>query len=263
MTNSQATIKCQRTTVNCQLSTVNCQLFWFIAPAVAAFLLGLAGCRHADTQDSTSASLMSKSDMNGKPNHHQVANVKIAMGRTLEQRGQTTEAVATYLEAVKEDPRRADAFVRLAVIHDQQGKFAESMNYYRKALNIQPDNPDIYCDVGYSFYLRSRWQDAEKSLRQAIALNADHSHAHNNLGSVLAHTGRCEEALVEYRKSGCTAADAHSNVAYALTLEHQLPEARKHYEQALAIEPSSERARKGLEELNRLCAKVDAGTDGS
>ena len=63
------------------------------------------------------------------------------------------------------------------------------------------------------------------SLRQAIVLQPDHARAHNNLGLVLAHTGRLDLSLVEFRQGGCTEADAQINLAYALTLERHWPEA--------------------------------------
>ena len=82
--------------------------------------------------------------------------------------------MAAYGEAVERDGSRADAYARMAVLHDKQGKFRESAELYRKALSGAPGDPDIFCDMGYSFYLQRRWAEAEMNLRQAIALNREH-----------------------------------------------------------------------------------------
>jgi Tfp pilus assembly protein PilF len=165
--------------------------------------------------------------------------------------------MAAYLEALKHGPARSDACARLAVLCDQQGRFGESSEWYRKALAAQPGNPNIYSDLGYSLYLRGAWADAETNLRQALALAPGHCRAHNNLGLVLARTGRLDEALVEFRKAGCSEADAHINAAFMLTLQESWQAARRHYERALLQEPSSTAARKGLQEIDALNARVE------
>src|SRR5215210_7793225 len=105
--------------------------------------------------------------------------------------------MAAYQDALRRDAHRADAYLRLAVLNDRQGKFSESAELYQQALSARPGDPDIYSDKGYSLYLQRRWAEAEMSLRQAIVLKPDHARAHNNLGLVLAHTGRLEPALEE------------------------------------------------------------------
>src|SRR5215210_8056882 len=133
--------------------------------------------------------------------------------------------MAAYQDALRRDAHRADAYLRLAVLHDRQGQFQESAGLYQQALTARPGDPDIYSDKGYSLYLQRRWVEAEMSLRQAIVLRPDHARAHNNLGLVLAHTGRPDLAMIEFGQGGCTEADARINLAYALTLERHWPEA--------------------------------------
>jgi Tfp pilus assembly protein PilF len=185
----------------------------------------------------------------------QTADVQVALGRTYEQHGQFDLARTAYAEAVKHDPKRTDAYVRLAILHDRQGKFKESAELYRKALQTAPGNPDIFCDMGYSMYLQRRWAEAEMNLQQALVLKPDHARAHNNLGLVLTHTDRVEEALAHFRKAG-TEAQAHLNLAVALMLDERWDDARAQYEQALSADPSLEQAKKGLQELDMLLAKI-------
>ncbi|HZT82481.1 MAG TPA: tetratricopeptide repeat protein [Gemmataceae bacterium] len=186
----------------------------------------------------------------------QVADVQVALGKSLEERGAPEQALAAYQAALRHDPSRADAAARLAVLYDLQGRFAESEELHRKAVAAQPSNADLHCNLGYSLYLRHDWAGAEASLRQALTLAPGHRRAHNNLGLVLAHAGRADEALVEFRRAGCSEAEARANLGFALTLEQRWDEARGQYERALAEDPSSAAARKGLRELDALAARV-------
>jgi Flp pilus assembly protein TadD len=186
----------------------------------------------------------------------QAADIRVALGRTLEKRGDLEQAQAAYLEALKEDPSRGDACARLAVLYDRQGKCAEAAEFHRRAHDLGGDSAALYVNQGYSFYLQGRWADAEASLRQAIALDPANPRAHNNLGLALAHAGQADEALAEFRRAGCTEAEAQSNLAFALAVEGSWAEARAHYEQALTLDPHSVPARKALRSLDSLMAKM-------
>jgi hypothetical protein len=95
------------------------------------------------------------------------------------------------------------------------------------------------------------------NLKQAIARDPKHLRAHSNLGLVLAHNARPEEAVAEFLKSGCDEADARENVAFVLTTERHWDEARGQYRLALQARPASESAQSRLKQLDTLVAKVE------
>lgn len=229
---------------------------------LAAVLIGVAGCQQVGTSTLVPGLSGGPEEPSGKLKPKQAADVQIALAHTLELQGETEKASALYEEAVTKDPNRGDAWLRLAILRDQQGQFSESSSLYQKALKAQPGSAEIYCDMGYSLYLQNRWQEAEMNLRQALALQPDHARAHNNLGLLLARTGKADEALEEFYRAGCHEADAHVNLAFALTLERQWPEAHQQYQQALQAEPSSVSAKKGLQELEHLLVRMDATEPG-
>ncbi len=233
---------------------------WLGAVVLALGSAGLGGCQSSGPAGWAGLALM-RPENGGKISGRQTADVQVALGRTCEQRGQYDLALAAYAEAVKHDPKRTDAYVRLAILHDRQGKFKESAELYRKALQTSPGNPDIFCDMGYSMYLQRRWAEAEMNLQQALVLKPDHARAHNNLGLVLAHTDRLEDALAHFRKVDGEA-EAHLNLAVALTLDQRWDEARAQYELALSANPSLEPAKQGLRDLNTLLAKISAPKPG-
>jgi hypothetical protein len=245
-----------------------------VSVPLTIYLCCLAGCQHSGPgvlpEDAAPIGVVNAPKASARPGvastvaepmpkmtARQVADVRFAYARSLEKRGDNEQAIGVYQEILKQTPGRPDACLRLAICYDRQGKFGESQELYGKALKGQPGSPDIYCDKGYSLYLQRNWAEAEMVLRQAIAIDPGHERARGNLGLVLARSGRWDEALSEFRKGGCTVSDAHANVAFALSLERQMTQARKHYQLAIAADPSSSHAKKGLEELDLVLARTD------
>jgi len=186
----------------------------------------------------------------------QEADVHIALARAAEQQGDFESAMKGYTQAVQRDKKRADACVRLAILHDRQGQFKESEGLYKRALDLHPADPDIFCDMGYSYYLQRRWAEAERCLKQALAIQSDHPRAHNNLALLRVRDGHPEEALAEFRKGGSSPSLAHCNVAFALSLQGQLAEARNEYTLALAAEPGSKVAQEQLQKLELVATRM-------
>ena len=224
-------------------------------PSPFLLLLCVAGCQHSRP---AVAHLSPPEEDNARPvlKARQAADIQVAMGRTLEKRGDLERAQAAYLEALKQDPGRGDACARLAVLYDRQGNFTRSAELYRMAHELQGDDPSLCCNEGYSLYLQGRWREAEASLRRAIALDPAGPRAHNNLGLALAHSGRAPEALAEFRQAGCSEAEAEANLAFALAVEGAWAEARAHYERALTADPKLGPARKGLQKVNAVMARA-------
>ncbi len=233
-------------------------LNWRRGPAALALSAAfLSGCGHLPATQATPAGPAPlPAEPTAKVGPHEAANVKVEYAHMMEKHGDLVAALATYQEAHTQDPSNLDALLGLARVYDAQGRFTESMDCYRKAEVTKPKNTKVACNYGYSLYLQGRHAEAEAALRQALARQADNAPAHTNLGLVLARTGRRAEAIAEFRRAGCGPADAHVNVAFALTLEKAWPEARAEYEKALALDSSSAAAKKGLKDLETVVARA-------
>ena len=221
-----------------------------IRDAVLLIILALGPLGGCSTMASRSKEKAPSSILDTGPSakvtHQQSADIQIALGRTMEEEGKPEEARPSYLAALKKDPSRADAELRLAVLDDRKGDQAGADKHFARALKLQPKNPEILCDRGYSLYLRRQWADAETSLKKALAIDPTHARSHMNLALVLARGGNSQDALKEFARAGCDPADARANLGLVLAMEGRLEEAKREYSAALAAKPSSTRAREGL-----------------
>ncbi len=177
----------------------------------------------------------------------QKADIEMAVARSLEAQGNIDGAVKVYLRVVREDASRSDACHRLAVLHDQKGDCRTSESFYQAALHKDPENAELHCDFGYSLYLQNRWPEAEVGLRRAIALKPDLARAHNNLGLLLARTGRHQESLMEFAAAGCGESEARANLDFAISLQRRWEAAHAGFEPASRADPNSIAAQRSVE----------------
>ena len=237
---------------------------------LAALLVALAGCRHAApsapgglsfTSWFNSAPSPAKPIPAPEPSAKQKAEMEMELGRSLEREGKLDEALKVYEEVAKKDSRRIDAQERMAIVNDQLGNFKEADQIYAAALKREPKNAALLCDRGYSCYLQDRGAEAESTLRQAIAIDPHMARAHNNLGLVLAHNGKSDEALREFSRGGCRESDARVNLAYCLMAQRDFSAAQRQLQLAMAADPQSDAPGRGLTHLRSVASKPQATSD--
>ncbi len=222
---------------------LNKRIGW--AGVAALGLLG--GCQNFGNRPKEHASsTLLDSGPQPRLSKQQTADVHVSLGRSYESQGRFDEARSAYLDALKKDPKRADAELRLAILDDRKGDEAGSDRHFARALKLKPKDPEILCDQGYSLYLRRRWADAETSLKRALAVDHSHPRSHSNLALVLARQGDSPGALAEFARAGCDPSDARANLGLVLALEGRFEESKREYALALAAKPASDRAKEGL-----------------
>ncbi|MDR3618020.1 MAG: tetratricopeptide repeat protein [Paludisphaera borealis] len=187
-------------------------------------------------------------------------NVHLDLGKVFENQGNYEAALLEYQEALAVGERsgigksrsrdEALAHRRLGNALDGLGRFSQAEVHYKKALKLDPHNVKIWNDAGYSYYLQGRWADAEGTLQSAARLAPGDMRIKTNLGLTLAAVGRSEEALALLSQYSGDAI-GHANLGYLLAATGQTDLARREYEQALAMRPNLDQARRALDQLSR------------
>ncbi|HZZ79653.1 MAG TPA: tetratricopeptide repeat protein [Gemmataceae bacterium] len=196
------------------------------------------------------------------------AKLCFTTAETLEKGGKDPEAIGLYEKARQLDKRLAvEATRRLAVLYDRNDEFDKALDYYRHALEENPKDAELLNDLGYGYYCRGEWAEAEKHLRKAVGVNPKYANAWINLGMTLAQQSRYDESIQAFGKV-IPKAQAHCNVGFIQATQAQSlmksvsasagqlkrNEARRSYEAALQLEPGLQIARIAMQKLNQVSA---------
>ncbi len=238
------------------------------APLVAAIvgLLGTAGCKSTQlSQDvpgeikpalligpEASAKASAPIELPAKESARLCLRTAQEFEKTFsmkEQEPDLKNAIQLFEKARATDPAVAKvASRRLAVLYDKAGEFSKSTAEYEALLKANPKDADLLTDLGYSYYSRGDWGNAEVYLSKAVQFDPNHKKAWTNLGLALAQQAKWDDSFQAF----CHAvrpADAHCNLAFILAAHGSKDEAKEQYRQALALDPGLRVAQTRLAKL--------------
>ncbi len=95
--------------------------------------------------------------------------------------GEREKAVQACQEQVESYPRDYRAYLRLGIVHIEQGEWEKASQVDREALRLAPDTPYAYVDLANALLALQRFDEAKQIIQQAQARKLDHFIAHNVL----------------------------------------------------------------------------------
>jgi Flp pilus assembly protein TadD len=131
----------------------------------------------------------------------------------------------------------------------RQGCLPEAERSYREALALDPDFKEAWMNLGLAVFSLGRTDEAEECQRQALRLDTDLADAHNNLGMIHFTRGRMAEAESCFRaalrlQSGH--ANATLNLGSVRQIGNHVQEAEGLFRRALALGVDPIRAKSNL-----------------
>ena len=133
-------------------------------------------------------------------------------GDLLRKNKQYEDARVVYHKALLLAPESPVVNHRLAIIADKQRLFSAADYHYQAALKARPRDVNLLSDLGFSYSLRGNEEQAEETLKKALAIDAKHKGAMANLGSLYAQQNRYSDAVAMFR-AGATEDDAQRYLA--------------------------------------------------
>jgi Tfp pilus assembly protein PilF len=130
----------------------------------------------------------------------------------------------------------------------RKSKLDEAEMHLRQAMQIAPPSVELLSDLGYLCYLQSRFDEAEHYLLQALEQSPDHAAATNNLALVYGGRGDFEQSLRYFRRVS-DEAKSHANVAFTMTQQGKLEDARHEYLHALTMDKTLRSAANALVQI--------------
>ena len=182
---------------------------------------------------------------------------------------------AESIAQIKEQFLDAYSFLRAGMANERTGNYPGAVRAYRRGLEVEPENVELLNSLGFSLFQQGKSDEAIIALEKALEVDPQHSKAHNNmalasidlgeleiaeahyreslaiepqpaiyndLGFVMERQGLPDEAVEFYRKAielDPKSASAHANLAGTLARAGRFADSERHFEAALAIEPST------------------------
>ena len=120
-------------------------------------------------------------------------------GDLLRKNKQYEDARVVYHKALLLSPDSPVVNHRLAIIADKQRLFSAADYHYQAALKARPRDVNLLSDHGYSYSLRGNEEQAEVTLKKALAIDPKNKGAMANLGALYAQQNRYSEAVAMFR----------------------------------------------------------------
>ncbi len=146
------------------------------------------------------------------------------------------------------DSRSQDDFAHAVHLH-RQGRLVEAINSYRNVVRANPRHAEALNLLGLAHFAHGEPKEAIASLRKALALQPDLPGGYFNLGQILQGQGQIADAVAQYEKAVALKPDdveAHLRLGHLLPTQDRPAEALPHFECAVAIAPNNAEARVNL-----------------
>jgi cellulose synthase operon protein C len=176
--------------------------------------------------------------------------------------GEADQALATYQQSIKDNPREPIFYIRAGELYEIQNKFDDARAMYQQAVNLQPDNAVASNDLAYLMLQQGGNVDVALSMAQVARRSMpEWAAAADTLGWAYYQKGVYHTAISQFleairlnQKSGSPdQADFHYHLGLAYQHANQNAQARQQLEKVLKINPNYSDAgevRKALSELH-------------
>lgn len=186
------------------------------------------------------------------------AAVQTLAGLLRTQQGDYVAARGAFSRALAVKPRSPEALDGLLTVDAATNNLEESRARIAQSLSARPDDPELLLVAAKTAILRRDWDEAERTLRRVVAVDASNLTAYVMLGTAYANQGKLDEARREFEQIAHhdpTSVAAPTMVAVLLHTQNRLKETREWYERVLRLDPGAAVAANNL-------AWIEAETNG-
>jgi Flp pilus assembly protein TadD len=122
----------------------------------------------------------------------------------------------------------------------EEKKYGEEIQAWQKVLAIDANDSRAHSNLGIALAATGKVDAAFEEYKKAIQIEPNSSKTYNNYGTALAQTGRMREAIEQFQKAveiNPGNASAHTNLGGALAQEGRMSEALEHCRLAIELDP--------------------------
>ncbi|HEX5213931.1 MAG TPA: tetratricopeptide repeat protein [Vicinamibacterales bacterium] len=180
------------------------------------------------------------------------AVVRTGLGVVAAAQNRLPQAREEFGEAVRLDPKLAEARANLAGVMASSGDLAAAEAEFRAAIALAPDVAAAHVGLGNVLLGQQKSQAALAEYEQAARLSPEIAEAHNGKCAALitqAEYQKAIDACMEARRLKPDLATAELNLGIIYLRKGDVTSARRHLREALRIDPTQPQARAALESI--------------
>ena len=143
---------------------------------------------------------------------------------------QMNEARKYYEQAIKLNPKYAEAINNLGTIYYARRSYRRAIGQYNKALKLAPNSASIYSNLGTAQFARKKYEEASASYQKALSLDPEVFEHRSAYGTLLQERTVGEKARFHYylAKTYANAGNMARAIQYIrMALEEGFKERRK------------------------------------
>ncbi len=151
-------------------------------------------------------------------------------------------ALASIREAIRLNPRLAEARIRLGEIYANTGQPQDGIREARSALKVSPGSAEAYTVLGQAFAKAGQFAEAENAYRESVRRKPSDWHGHLLLGLFYYSRGRNAEARAAWEEARKLTPDnevVHRNLAALDMGEGKFQQASEQLAKAVKFEPNA------------------------
>ncbi len=169
-------------------------------------------------------------------------------GRIEAARGNRSQALKYFREAVTRDPEFAAAYNDLGAIYLAQGELSQAVELFRQALALAPNHRLALANLSMALMRMNRYREAGEAARRGLDVDPGHAGLHLILAaSLMAQPGNTGEALEHLERASAQIPRAHLLAADVLFNAGRREEAMQHLEEYLRVAAPRDAGRAGTE----------------
>lgn len=117
------------------------------------------------------------------------------LGVAYQQFGDYGRAERAYKRAIKADKTYASAYNNVGTVEYTDHKYSHAIGWYQKALALRPDMATVYCNLGYAYFGEKQYPEAMDAFEHAIHIDPQIMSESGNGGSIIRQTGTTDPGL--------------------------------------------------------------------
>ena len=127
--------------------------------------------------------------------------VYVSRGAVFEKKGDSDRAIADFSEAIRINPRSADAFFIRANAYSRAGDFDRAIADYNETIRIDPNHAKSYDGRGFAYYRKGEYDRTIADENEALRLDPKYANAYNNRGIAYGQKGDDDRAFADYDRA--------------------------------------------------------------